>query len=230
MSSKNDASCLELGAILFHGIDQADFSGPFEVLSRLPNSRFHVLAKEKTPVRDTKGLILTPEETFSEAPQLDLLILPGGGGVNAVMQDANTLAFVRQQAAKAKFVMTVCTGALICGAAGLLKGRKATTHWASHHFLQCFGAIPVNQRVVQDDKYVTTAGVTAGYDGALRVAALLCGERVAQGIQLHLQYAPEPPFNSGNPESAPAEVLSSTRAAMAGLIKERQAIIDRIAI
>jgi cyclohexyl-isocyanide hydratase len=209
-------------------MDQADFTGPFEVLSRVPDSQFHILAKDPAPVRDARGLVLTPEKPFSEAPQLDLILVPGGAGVNALMQDTETLEFLQRQAMKARYVMSVCTGALVLGAAGLLRGRQATTHWASHHMLQHLGAIPVNSRVVIDGNIVTTAGVTAGYDGALRVAALLRGETAAQEIQLYLQYSPEPPFNSGNPESAPPEVLLSTRNRMRGLLDERLEIIKRI--
>jgi len=219
---------LQIGGIIFPGIDQADFTGPFEVLSRLPNSDFHILAKDLAPVRDAKGLVLTPNQVFSESPELDLLLVPGGGGVNALMQDKQTLDFVRRQAAQARFVMSVCTGALVCGAAGLLKGRRATTHWASHEFLKYFGATPVNERVVVDGNLVTTAGVTAGYDGAFRVVSLLCGERVAQQIQLYLEYAPEPPFKSGTPETAPPEIVHANRDALRGLLNERLKIIQRI--
>jgi cyclohexyl-isocyanide hydratase len=222
------AGGLEIGGILFPGIDQADFTGPFEVLSRLPNSQFHILARHLTPVRDGKGLVLIPEERFSDAPQMDLLLVPGGSGVNAVMQDAETLEFLRRQAVIARYVLSVCTGALVLGAAGLLKGHRATTHWASFHLLEYFGAIPTNARVVIDRKIVSTAGVTAGYDGALRVAALLRGELVAQEIQLFLEYSPEPPFNSGTPETAPPEVLRSTRDGLAPLLAERLKIIKHI--
>src|SRR6266481_7564638 len=152
---------LHVGGILFPQLDQADFTGPFEILSRIPNSSFHVLAKNKQPVRDAKGLILTPEKMFSESPALDVLLVPGGGGVNAVMEDEAMLSFVREQAAGAKFVFSVCTGALICGAAGLLKGRRATSHWASHHLLKYFGAIPIDERVVMDGRMISAAGVTA---------------------------------------------------------------------
>ena len=229
-SANPPSSYLHLGAILFPDMDQADFTGPFEVLSRLPNSRFHILAKDAQPIRDAKNLILTPETTFEQAPQLDVLLLPGGAGVNAVMEDQKTLEFVRRQAAGVKLLMTVCTGALIAGAAGLLKGRRATTHWASHHFLQQFGATPVNERVVVDHNLVTTAGVTAGFDGALRLAALLRGEAVAQEIQLYIQYAPEPPFNCGDPSTAPPEILRSSRQKIQPVISQRQEIIDRISV
>src|SRR6476620_11415932 len=176
MSLVPDHIHLQIGGLLFPELDQADFTGPFEVLSRIPNSTFHILGKSTDPVRDARGLLLTPAKTLSEAPQLDLLLVPGGGGVNAMMEDEAMLTFIRRQAAGARIVMSVCTGALLCGAAGLLKGRRATTHWASFHLLPFFGAIPVNQRVVVDGEMVFAAGVTSGIDGALRVAAELRGD------------------------------------------------------
>ncbi len=227
MKLSPDQAHLHIGALIFPGIDQLDFAGPFEVLARLPNSTFHVLWKDKTPVRDARGLLLTPETTFAEAPPLDVLVLPGGQGQMDLMEDEETLAFVRCQAANAKIVFSVCTGAFIAGAAGLLQGVKSTTHWGSFHLLEYFGAVPVNERVVMDGKFISAAGVTSGMDGALRVAALLRGERLAQQIQLYMQYAPEPPFNSGTPETAPAEVLASARAAGKELAERRLEIAKR---
>lgn len=220
---------LKIGAILFPRMDQTDFTGPFEVLSRIPDSTFHVLGKERVPIRDTKGLILTPEETLAEAPQLDVLVVPGGAGVNPLMEDEDVLAFVREQAAGARFVLSVCTGALVCGAAGLLRGRRATTHWASFHLLEWFGAIPVDERVVVDGNLICAAGVTAGFDGALRVAAMLSGDSAAQEIQLALEYAPEPPFNSGSPKTAPAEILETVRESLQTVVEERLRIARRVA-
>jgi cyclohexyl-isocyanide hydratase len=222
-------SHLDIGAILFAKMDQTDFTGPFEVLSRIPDSTFHVIGRDKAPIRDTKGLILTPEMTFEEAPPLALLVVPGGFGVNALMEDETVLSFLRKQAAGARMILSVCTGALVCGAAGLLQGRRATTHWASHHLLSYFGAIPVDQRVVVDGNFVSAAGVTAGFDGALTVAALLRGDRAAQEIQLSLEYAPEPPFASGSPETAPPEVLAAARAALREVTEARREIAERVA-
>jgi cyclohexyl-isocyanide hydratase len=202
---------LNLGAIIFPQVDQTDFTAPFEVLSRLPNSTFHVLGKENKPLKDVRGLILTPEKTLFESPPLDLLLIPGGYGQEALMEDEVVLSFIREQAVNATYIFSVCTGALICGAAGLLKGVRATTHWSALHLLEYFGAIPTDERVVIDGRLVSAAGVTAGIDGALQVSALLRGARVAQEIQLHLQYAPEPPFDSGTPASAPPEVLEAAR-------------------
>ena len=222
-------SHLHIGAIIFPALDQTDFTGPFEVLSRLPDSTFHVLWKEKSPVRDTRGLILTPETTLEESPPLDLLIVPGGYGQQALMDDEVVLSFIRAQAQHAKYVFSVCTGALICGAAGLLKGKKATTHWSAFHLLPYFGATPVNARVVVDGNLVTAAGVTSGFDGALLVASLLRGERVAQQIQLGIEYAPEPPFSSGTPASAPPDIVESVRAMGRQMAEARLETAKRIA-
>ena len=139
------------------------------------------------------------------------------------------LGWIRQQAAGARCVFSVCTGALLCGAAGLLKGRRATTHWASFHLLPFFGAIPVNQRVVVDGNMVFAAGVTSGIDGALRVAAELRGDEVAQTIQLYIQYAPEPPFDSGTPETAPPAVLEKARRAVQAITAQREQTARRVA-
>jgi cyclohexyl-isocyanide hydratase len=228
MNIASDSNHLQIGSLIFPQIDQSDFTGPFEVFSRIPNSTYHVIAKEKKPLRDTRGLILTPQTTFSEVDRLDLLHVPGGAGQEALMDDEETLSFISKHAANARYVFSVCTGALILGAAGLLKGRKATTHWASFHLLKYFGAIPVDQRVVIDGNLVTTAGVTAGIDGALCVAALLRGERKAQEIQLSIQYAPEPPFQSGSPDNAPPEVLQAVRTAVQPLANARQLTAGRI--
>lgn len=220
---------LNMGAIIYPMMDQIDFTGPFEVLSRIPGSTFHVIGKDHTPVRDVRGLLLTPEKTYSQAPQLDLLLVPGGWGQEALMDDELVLSFIRKQAAGAKILMSVCTGALICGAAGLLKGRRATTNWTVHHLLGYFGATPVDARVVVDGNLVTTAGVTAGIDGALRVAAMLRGDDAAQTIQLFLEYAPEPPFNSGTPATAPKHILDAARAAAGPMGEKRMATAKRIA-
>ena len=198
---------LQIGSLLFQDLDQIDLTGPFEVLSRIPNSTYRIYAKTADPVRDLCGLRLAPDATLAEAPQLDLLHVPGGPGQEALMGDDVLLQWIRDQAAGALCVFSVCTGALLCGAAGLLKGRRATTHWSAFHLLPLFGAIPVNERVVADGNMIFAAGVTAGIDGALHVAAELRGDEVAQTIQLYMAYAPEPPFNSGTPESAPPAIL-----------------------
>jgi len=219
---------LKIGSLLFEGVDQIDLTGPLEVLSRIPNSTYRIYGKTAEPVRDLKGLQLVPDAALADAPQLDVLHVPGGFGQEALMEDAEVLGWIRRQAAGAR-IFSVCTGALLCGAAGLLKGRRATTHWASFHLLAYFGAIPVNKRVVVDGSWVFAAGVTAGIDGALRLAAELRGDAVAQGIQLHIAYAPEPPFDSGTPETAPAAILDEARHAVRGITAQREETARRVA-
>lgn len=219
---------INIGAIIFPNMDQCDFTGPFEVLSRLSDSTFHVAWKRKEPIRDYHGLILTPETDFAECPKLDLLVVPGGHGQEALMDDEEVLSFVRAQSRSAKFVFSVCTGALICGAAGLLQGVKATTHWSAFHLLQYYGAIPTKARVVVDGKMVTAAGVTAGFDGALIIASLLRGEDIARQIQLAIQYAPEPPFDSGSPEEARAETLEAVQHSSSRISEARLATAKRL--
>jgi cyclohexyl-isocyanide hydratase len=219
---------LNIGAVIFPDVDQMDFTGPFEVLVRLPGSTFHVIGKEKKPIRDFRGLILTPELTLDEAPPLDVLVVPGGRGQEALMEDEAVLGFLRRQAAGARYVFSVCTGALLLGAAGLLQGVRATTHWASFHLLPYFGAVPVDERVVVDGKVVSAAGVTSGLDGALRLAALLRGDTAARRIQLNLQYAPEPPFD-GSPATSPAEVVAAEREAYRALTEQRRLTALRVA-
>lgn len=223
-------SSLRIGGLVFPEIDQADFTGPFEVLSRLPDSEFLVIAPDLKPVRDVKGLILTPQIAFTDTPALDVLLVPGGPGVNALMEDEPTLKFLRRQAAGAKLVLSVCTGALLLGATGLLQGRRATTHWACHHLLPLFGALPQSARVVVDGSLVTAAGVTSGIDAALQAAVMLFDEHTAQEIQLSLEYAPAPPFASGSPATAPASVLAAVELSTRTLTAERTDLAQRIAI
>jgi cyclohexyl-isocyanide hydratase len=220
---------LQIGSLLFEDLDQIDLTGPFEVLSRIPNSTYRIFAKTLSPVKDVRGLRLTPDATLAEAPQLDLLHVPGGFGQQALMEDDDVLDWVRRQAQGARLVFSVCTGALICGAAGLLKGRRATTHWSAYHLLPYFGAIPVDERVVVDGNLVCAGGVTAGIDGALRVAAGLRGDEAAQIIQLQMQYAPEPPFNSGTPKTASPAVLEKVRLAVQAITEQREKTAARAA-
>ena len=220
---------LQIGSLLFEGVDQIDLTGPFEVLSRIPNSTYRIYGKSREPVRDLRGLRLTADAALADAPQLDVLHVPGGFGQEALMEDKDVLGWIAEQAAGAHSVFSVCTGALLCGAAGLLRGRRATTHWASFHLLPLFCAIPVNERVVVDGNWLFAAGVTAGIDGALRLAAELRGDDAAKTIQLYMVYAPEPPFNSGTPESAPAAILAQARQSLAGITAQREATARRVA-
>jgi cyclohexyl-isocyanide hydratase len=220
---------LNIGSLLFEDMDQIDLTGPFEVLSRLPNVTHRLYAQTTQPVRDVMGLRLLPDARLADAPRLDILHVPGGRGQEALMGDPEILDWLRLQAGGARMVLSVCTGALLCGAAGLLQGKRATTHWASFHLLPYFGAIPVDERVVVDGKWIFAAGVTAGIDAALRLAALLRGEEAAQRIQLDIAYAPEPPFDSGTPETAPAQVVEAARRALLELTARREATARSIA-
>jgi cyclohexyl-isocyanide hydratase len=219
---------LQIGSLLFEGLDQIDLTGPFEVLSRIPNATYRIYAKDMEPVKDIAGLGLMANARLAAAPRLDVLHIPGGPGQEAVMEDEAVLDWVRRQAESALCVFSVCTGALICGAAGLLTGKRATTHWTAIHLLHHFGAIPVDQRVVEDGNLLCAAGVTAGIDGALRLAARLRGDDVAQGIQLYMAYQPEPPFDAGSPERAPAAVTARMRTVAANLTERREATARRV--
>lgn len=221
---------LRVGAVIFPRLDQIDLTGPFAVLSRLPNASVQLLWKDTALLRDYRGLGLAPDATFADAAgPIDLLVIAGGPGQEELMEDDAVLSFIGERAAAATCVFSVCTGALLCGAAGLLKGRRATTHWASFHLLKYFGALPTDQRVVIDGTLVSAAGLTAGIDGALTVAALLRGEEVAKAIQLDIQYAPEPPFDCGSPPRAPAAIVDKVRGASAQLTSRRLETAKRAA-
>ncbi|MEW6436720.1 MAG: DJ-1/PfpI family protein [Pseudomonadota bacterium] len=220
---------LNIGILIFPDMDQIDFTGPFEVLSRVPDAKVYALGARPGPFRDHRGLIVTPDMPLADAPPLDLLQVAGGPGQQALMHDAPVLDFIRAHVAAGKPLFSVCTGALICGAAGVLKGRRATTHWSALDLLPYFGATPVRERVVIDGNIVTAAGVTAGIDGALTVAALLRSDAAAQKIQLDIQYAPNPPFHAGTPETAPQDVLAAVTTAYRPLTEARLATAREIA-
>lgn len=220
---------LQIGGLIFPEMDQIDFTGPFEVLSRLPGSTFTVFSVDGQPIRDQRGLVLTPEKALDQVRRLDVLLIPGGPGQEALMDEEAVLSFIRAQYSGGAWLLSVCTGALICGAAGLLKGVRATTHWGSMHLLPWFGATPVKERVVRDERMVFSAGVTAGIDGALYLASLLRGESVAQQIQLGMEYAPNPLFNSGTPDTAPPDVFHAARRSTEALTGKREGTARRIA-
>jgi cyclohexyl-isocyanide hydratase len=220
---------LQIGLLLFPRVQQLDLTGPYEVFAALPGAQMHLVARDAAPVTAMTGLVLSPTTTYAACPQLDIICVPGGGGVNALLQDDATLGFVRRQAAAARYVTSVCTGALVLGAAGLLRGRRATTHWSTLDLLAALGAIPSGGRVVRDGNVVTGGGVTAGIDFALTLAAEIAGEEVAQTIQLGLEYAPAPPFDAGTPDRAPPAVLAAARARGAAMRAEREALVAAIA-
>ena len=198
-------SPFNIGFVIFPDLTQLDFTGPLQVLSRLPQSATHIVAKSESPVPSDCGLGLVPTHTFANCPPLDLLCVPGGSyGVVRAIGDRETIEFVRRQAGAAKYVTSVCTGAFVLGVAGLLKGRRATTHWAFTDLLPLVGATHERARVVRDGNVITAGGVTSGIDFGLTVAAEIAGQTTAQTIQLGIEYDPAPPFDSGHPDRAPA--------------------------
>jgi cyclohexyl-isocyanide hydratase len=200
----SELSPIRISFLLFPNVTQLDLTGPAQVLSRLGNATIDLVAATREPVSTDAGFALLPTATFADAVQPDILCVPGGFGTQDAMEDEATMAWVRHAAAGATWVTSVCTGSLLLGAAGLLKGYRATSHWASHHHLAAFGAIPVHERVVFDRNRVTGGGVTAGIDFGLALTAAIRGEDHARLVQLSLEYDPAPPFDSGSPERADA--------------------------
>ena len=197
-------SVFNVGFVIFPELTQLDFTGPQQVLARLPQSAMHIIAKSASSVPSDSGLSLVPTHTFENCPRLDLICVPGGStGVVQAMGDRETMEFIRRQSTSAKYVTSVCTGAFILGAAGLLKGRRATTHWAFTELLPLVGATHEKARVVKDGNVITAGGVTSGIDFGLSMVAEIAGETTAQAIQLGLEYNPNPPFDAGHPDRAP---------------------------
>ena len=206
-----DLSPIHVAFLVFPGVTQLDLTGPAQVLARLGNAKIDLVARDRQPVPTDAGFCLLPTADFADALTPDILCIPGGMGTSDAIEDAATMAWVRATAARAQWVTSVCTGALVLGAAGLLDGYRATTHWASHHLLAGFGAIPVRERVVFDRNRVTGGGVTAGIDFGFALTAAIRGEDHARLVQLGLEYDPAPPFNSGSPRSASADTLALHR-------------------
>jgi cyclohexyl-isocyanide hydratase len=203
-------------------------TGPYEVLARLPDTRVELIARSLEPVTTDRGMQIVPTTTYADCPPLDVIMVPGGPGQQDLMEDEEALGFLRKQAAGAKFVTSVCTGSLVLGAAGLLKGRRATCHWAAIEHLKALGAVPVSEKVVVDGNIVTGAGVTSGIDFALALAAMLEGEQAAREIQLQIEYDPAPPFASGSPKSAARETLDAVKTRIAPLSEERRVLAARV--
>lgn len=214
---------------LYPRLTQLDFTGPFEVLSRLPGAEVHVASRDGGIVRSDTKLEFSSLERLADIPRCDLICVPGGPGTEEASQDEAFLAEIRRLAAGARYVTSVCTGSLILGAAGLLKGRRAACHWAWRDLLPLFGAIPDAGRVVRDGNVMTGGGVTAGIDFALTVAADAFGADLAKSIQLAIEYDPAPPFNAGSPEGAGEAMVAKARAAAAGRQAEREAAVAEAA-
>ena len=217
-----------IGMLIFPRLTQLDMTGPYEVLARLPNTKVLLVAHTHEPVTTDRGMQIVPTTTFAECPQLDLVMVPGGPGQQDLMEDSLVLEFLQRQARGAKYVTSVCTGSLVLGAAGLLKGRRATSHWAALEHLKLLGAIPVSEKVVIDGNVITGAGVTSGIDFALTVAAVLEGEQVARSIQLQIEYDPAPPFDSGSPETASPTLVQEIRSRLETLNRQRREVAQRV--
>lgn len=219
---------MQIVMLLYPRLTQLDLTGPFEVLSRFRECKIDLVWKTREPVRDASGLTILPTTDFQGCPQADILFVPGGPGQHDLMEDEDVLAFLRKQAGGARYVTSVCTGSLVLGAAGLLKGYRATSHWLSLPQLSLLGAEPVAERVVHDRNRVTGAGVTSGIDFALSLAAQIFGEERARKAQLQMEYDPQPPFSGGSPASAPADLVAAVRAGSAAFQEEREAVSRRV--
>jgi cyclohexyl-isocyanide hydratase len=217
-----------VGMLIFPRLTQLDMTGPYEVLARLPDTTVDLVAATRAPVTTDRGMQIVPTTTYAECPPLDVVMVPGGPGQQDLMEDAQALGFLRRQAASAQFITSVCTGSLVLAAAGLLKGKRATCHWAAIDNLALMGAIPTRERVVVDGNVVTGAGVASGIDFALTLAAILAGEQAAREIQLQIEYDPDPPFRSGSPDAAAPETVAAVRARLARLGEERRTIAERV--
>jgi cyclohexyl-isocyanide hydratase len=217
-----------IGMLIFPRLTQLDMTGPYEVLARLPNTSVELIARTLDPVKTDRGMQIVPSVTYETCPPLDVIMVPGGPGQQDLMEDEAALGFLRKQAASAKYVTSVCTGSLVLAAAGLLKGKRATCHWAAIEHLKALGAIPVSERVVVDGNIVTGAGVASGIDFALQLAAILEGEAVAREIQLQIEYDPAPPFNGGSPKTALPETLAALKTRLAKLNEERRIVAARV--
>lgn len=217
-----------IGMLIFPRLTQLDMTGPYEVLARLPNTSVDLVARSAEPVTTDRGMQIVPTVTYADCPPLDVVMVPGGPGQQDLMEDEAALDFLRKQAACATYVTSVCTGSLVLAAAGLLKGKRATCHWAAIDHLALLGAIPVRERVVIDGNIMTGAGVASGIDFALALAAILDGDEVAREIQLQIEYDPAPPFNSGSPRTASRETIETVKTRMAKLNDERRTVAMRV--
>ena len=207
---------IHIGFLIYPDVTQLDVTGPAQILSRVPGAVIHMIWKTKDPVQTDAGFSINPTDTFQSCPYLDVICVPGGAGQVALMRDETTHAFLRQQGEQAKYVTSVCSGALILGAAGLLQGYRSTCHWAYREMLPMFGAEPVAGRIVKDRNRISGGGATSGIDFGLALAAELAGEETAKAIQLFVEYDPEPPFDAGTPEKAGPELEAKVRSTLAG--------------
>lgn len=214
VTSVSQAKTLNIVFVVFDDVTQLDFTGPAQCLARMPGARVFVAAEKAAPIRTDCGFSIVPTVTYANCQQADVLCVPGGRGVSTAIRQKTTVSFVRSQASRAQWVTAVCTGAFILGAAGLLRGKRATTHWGYTHLLPLLGAVHEPHRVVTDGTLITAGGVTSGIDFGLTLVGQIAGPHAAQKIQLALEYDPAPPFNGGTPAAAPAELVAELRASV----------------
>lgn len=219
---------LQVGLLCCPRLTQLDMTGPYEVLARMPDTVVHILWKDTAPVKTEDGFCIVPDLRLREAPELDVLVVPGGLGQQDLMEDDEVLNFLREQAETARYVVSVCTGSLLLAAAGLLRGYRATCHWMFLPLLEPLGAIPTPERVVIDRNRVTAAGVSAGIDCALHLVALLRGQEAAEAIQLQIEYDPRPPFDCGSASKAPKSLVQKLMDASKATIDARRAMVERV--
>lgn len=220
---------LQIGILVFPKVTQLDFTGPLQVFSSLPDARVHLVWKRLEPIASDTVLTVMPTVSFADCPPLDVICVPGGSGTDDMVNDAEVLQFLRAQAQAAKYITSVCTGSLVLGAAGLLRGYRATTHWTAMEYLGPYGALPARTRVCVDRNRVTGGGVTAGIDFALRLVSILIDRPTAEAVQLRLEYDPAPPFTAGSPETAPPEILNRLQQRNAAGRERRAAANQRAA-
>lgn len=206
-AAKPPAPPFHIGMIIFDGMTNLDFAGPNQVFGAVPGGKIHVLAKTMDPIRTDTGHHVNADMLLKDAPDLDLLFIGGGGGTTPLMEDQEMLDFLVEHAAKTKWITSVCTGTLVLGAAGLLRGYKATTHWTAMEALPLMGATPISERVVIDGNRITGGGVTAGIDFGLTILGMLWGRDVAERMQLVCEYDPQPPYDAGLPTKARPEIV-----------------------
>ena len=219
---------LQVGMLCYPRLTQLDLTGPYEVLSRMPDAEVHILWKDTAPVKTERGFCIVPTLSLPESPNLDVLVVPGGLGQQDLMDDDEVLSFLRKQVECARYLVSVCTGSLLLAAAGLLRGYRATCHWMFLPLLEPLGAIPIQERVIIDRNRITAAGVSAGIDCALQLVSLLGGQEVAQAIQLQIEYDPHPPFRCGSPNTAPENLVRRITEESQTVLDARRATIQRL--
>lgn len=220
---------MQVNVIIVPDMVQLDITGPYEVLSRVPGWTLDLVAASMDPVRTDRGLTILPTQTREAAKPSDILVIPGGTGIDTAMLDEAWLAYARREAERAKYVFGICTGSLLLAAAGLLHGRRAGGHWQARDFLAKFGVTPSDERMTVDGKFYTSGGVTSGIDAAFRVVADVVGEDTARQIQLLIEYDPAPPFAGGTPFTSPPHIVAAAKEMGRARREKREVMVEQAA-